>query len=159
MISLVVAMGKNRVIGKDGWMPWSLPEDLKFFRSLTLHQHIVMGRTTFETMKKPLPDRFTYVTTRQSDYNLDFENVEVCHDFDLLLKRYKEGSLTLYVCGGAKVYEHALPYVDEMWISLVDDHYEGDTYFPEWDKDAFEVISKEQKTGFTIYHYKRKVTV
>ncbi|MDF9823893.1 dihydrofolate reductase [Breznakia sp. PF5-3] len=156
MVSLVVAMGDNRVIGKDGWMPWNLPEDLKTFRSITLNHDIVMGKTTFINMKKPLPKRHTYVVTRNKEYAYDHEDVSIVHDFDKLLKAYQEKEATLYVCGGAKVYEYALPYVDEMWISLVDDHYEGDTFFPAFDEQDFIVVTKEKKEGFTLIHYRRK---
>lgn len=156
MVSLVVAIGDNHVIGKDGWMPWNLPEDLKTFRAITLNHDIVMGRTTFDAMKKPLPKRHTYIITRNEDYSFDHENVTVVHDFDKLLEEYKHKDEILYVCGGAKIYEYALPWVDEMWISLVDEHYEGDTFFPMFDKDDFIIETKEKKEGFTLIHYIRK---
>lgn len=156
MISLVVAHGDNLVIGKDGWMPWHLPEDLKTFKKITLNQKIVMGRTTFDGMKKPLPKRFTYVVTNNKEYSYEHENVCVIHDFDALLNEYKEKEEVLYICGGAKIYEYALPYVDEMWISLVDEHYEGDTFFPSYDKNDFMIKTMEKKDGFLLIHYLKK---
>lgn len=156
MISLVVAHGDNLVIGKDGWMPWNLPEDLKCFKKITIDSSIVMGRTTFDGMKKPLPRRHTYVITNDKDYNYDHPSVSIIHDFDSLLERYKSSEETIYICGGAKIYTYALPYVDEMWISLVDEHYDGDTFFPEYDKNQFIVRTMEKKNGFTLIHYIRK---
>lgn len=156
MISLVVAHGDNLVIGKDGWMPWHLPKDLENFKKITLNQDIVMGRTTFDALKKPLPNRHTYIVTNNLKYTYHHENVTICNDFDALLKQYKNSDKVLYICGGAKIYEYALPYVDEMWISLVDEHYDGDTFFPYYDKEAFIVETKEKKDGFTLIHYIRK---
>lgn len=156
MISLVVAHGDNLVIGKDGWMPWNLPEDLKTFRKITLNHRIVMGRTTFESVNKPLPKRHTYIVTNNKEYCYDHPDVTVTNDFDALLKEYKNKEEVLYICGGAKIYEYALPYVDEMWISLVDEHYEGDTFFPAYDKNDFIIVTMQKKDGFTLIHYRRK---
>lgn len=156
MISLVVAHGDNLVIGKDGWMPWHLPEDLKTFKKITLNHKIVMGRTTFEVMKKPLPKRHTYVVTTNQDYTYDHEDVTIVNDFNQLLDDYKTSEETLFICGGAKIYSYALPYVDEMWISLIDEHFEGDTFFPSYENENFIVETKEKKNGFTLIHYIRK---
>lgn len=156
MISLVVAHDPNIAIGKNGWMPWCLPEDLKHFRAVTLHHHIVMGRTTFDAMKKPLPKRHTYVVTRNENYHFDHEDVSIVHDLEDLLKTYKHSEETLIICGGAKIYTQALPFVDEMWISLVDQSYEADTWFPSYDPEDFIIESKERKEGFTIVHYIKK---
>lgn len=155
MISLIVAHDEKLCIGRDGWMPWDLKEDLKQFRARTLNQRIVMGRTTFEALKKPLPKRYTYVITHQP-LQYDFENVEVINDFNALMKAYQNKDEPLIICGGAKIYQTALPYVDEMWISLVEGCYDGDTYFPAYDINEFMVVSKEQFDGFLLIHYRRK---
>lgn len=156
MIKLIVAMDKNHVIAKNGWMPWNLPEDLKHFKDTTLHQHLVMGRVTFETMKKPLVDRFTYVVTHDQHYHYEDENVKVIYDFDTLLAEYKHKDQDLFICGGSKIYTYALPYVDEMYISLVDQEYEGDVYFPKFNPSDFKILDEVKKNGFTIIHYQRK---
>lgn len=157
MIIMVCAHDDNLVIGKDGWMPWNLPQDLKVFRKITLNHTICMGRTTFEVMKKPLPKRHTHVITNQKDYVYEHEDVSICNDFDALLETYKYGEEDLYVCGGAKIYTHALSYANEMWISLVDEHYEGDTFFPNYENKGFIIKTKEKMEGFTLIHYIRKV--
>lgn len=156
MLSLVVAHDENFAIGKECWMPWHLPEDLQHFRKTTLYSNIVMGRTTFDAMKKPLPKRHTYVVTRDETYTYEHEDVTIVHDLAALLQTFKQKEETLFVCGGAKVYTQALPYVDEMWVSLVEGQHPADTYFPMYDPNDFIVKTKESKQGFTILHYIRK---
>lgn len=156
MITIVVAHDTHRGIGKDGWMPWDLPEDLKNFRKLTLHHDIVMGRVTFAAMKKPLPERHTFVITKNESYTYQHNDVTILHDLTSLLREYKGSDRALMICGGAAVYAQALPYADDMWISLVDGEYEADTFFPPYDVQDFIIESKERKDGFTIIHYIRK---
>lgn len=155
MISLIVAMDANRLIGKEGWMPWNLKEDLQHFKQVTLNQHILMGRTTFEGLGKPLPHRFTYVLTR-NDLSYPYENVKVVHDFKKLCEQYQNSEEQLIICGGAQIYEMAMPFVSEMWISLVEGDYEGDTYFPAYDPNDFVCLELIKKDGFNIHHLKRK---
>lgn len=156
MLSLVVAHDEQYLIGKDNWMPWNLPEDLKHFKKTTLNHNIIMGRTTFEAMKKPLPKRHTFVITRDQNYTYEHEDVTVVHDFLSFLKECQTSEIVYFVCGGAQIYTQALPYVDEMWISLVDGQHTGDTYFPKYDPKDYVLMSKERKTGFTILHYRKK---
>lgn len=156
MISLIVAHDETRAIGQDGWMPWNLPEDLKHFKRVTLHHDILMGRTTFEAMKKPLPKRHTYVATNNKAYRFDHENVTIIHDLEAFLKEWQSKEETLYICGGAKIYEACIGYADEMWISLVEGKHQADTYFPTYDPKSYIVVSKEKKEGFTIIHYRKK---
>lgn len=155
MISLIVAHSNNYCIGKDGWMPWNIPEDLKHFKEKTLNHKILMGRTTFEAMKKPLPNRFSYVLTNNKDYNYEHENVKVIHDINQIKEEFMNSEDTLIICGGAKIYEQFIDVVDEMWISLIDGNYEGDTFFPSNYEGDFNIISEEKKEGFTIIHYKK----
>lgn len=156
MISLIVAHDEQLAIGKDGWMPWNLPKDLAHFKRVTLNHSILMGKVTFEAMKKPLPKRHTYVATGNSEYHFPHEHVTIIHDLHAFLKEWKNKEECLYVCGGAKIYEQALPYVDEMWISLVYGVHEADTYFPNYERDDFTVVSKEAMEDFMIIHYRRK---
>ena len=156
MISLIVAHDEKRAIGKDGWMPWNLPQDLAHFKRVTLNHAILMGKVTFEAMKKPLPKRHTYVATRNSDYVYAHEAVTIVHDLDSFLKQWKDKEECLYVCGGANIYEQALPYADEMWISLVYGEHEADTFFPAYNQEDFIVVSKEELQDFMIIHYRSK---
>ncbi len=156
MLALIVAHDEQRVIGKDGWMPWHLPQDLAHFKRITLGHDILFGRTTFEAMGKPLPKRHTFVATTQFDYTYEHEDVTIVHDLNAFLKERALREDALYVCGGAKIYEQALPYVDELWISLVEGVHEGDTYFPAYAPQDYILISKEGKEGFEILHYRKK---
>lgn len=156
MLSLIVAHDENRGIGKDGWMPWHLPEDLAHFKRITEHHAILMGRTTFAAMKKPLPNRFTYVATRQADFSYDHEQVAVVHDVNALLTAWKQRPETLYVCGGAQIYQQALPFVEEMWITEVKGVYPADTYFPAYDPADYQLLDHVDYATFTIKHYHRR---
>lgn len=156
MIALIVAHDEHYAIGKDGWMPWNLPEDLKHFKKITLDHDILMGRTTFEAMKKPLPERHTYVATTNPQYSFDHEDVSIVHDLPAFLQAWQEKEETLYICGGAHIYAQCLPYASELWISLVEGSHEADTFFPHYDVTDYQVITKEAKPGFTIIHYRRK---
>lgn len=156
MISLIVAHDEALAIGYQGWMPWNLPEDLKHFKAVTSNHAILMGRTTFEAMKRPLPNRHTYVATNQRTYQYDHEDVTIIHDLEALLKEWKSKEDTLFICGGAKIYKECLNYADELWISLVDGVHPADTYFPQYDPSTYTIISKEQKSGFLIIHYRKK---
>lgn len=156
MISLIVAHDEGLCIGKEGWMPWDLKEDLQHFKALTLNHNIVMGRKTFSGLKKALPRRYTYVLSKDETYRVSDENAEVVSDLAELMENYKNSEEVLYICGGAQVYQLALPMVDEMWISLVDGNYEGDTFFPEYQLAEWLVVSKERKEGFTIIHYRKR---
>lgn len=156
MISLVVAHDEAFAIGNENWMPWNLPQDLKHFKKTTVHGNILMGRTTFEAMKKPLPNRHTFVVTQNKDYEYAHEDVTIVHDLVSILETFKTKEETLFICGGAKVYAQALPYVDEMWISLVDGTHPADTFFPTYDPNDFILKTKESKDGFTILHYIKK---
>lgn len=156
MISLIVAHDRNYLIGKDGWMPWHLPQDLKHFKEKTIGKKIVMGRKTFEALKKPLEKRMTYVLTHDVSLRYSYENVKVVHDLKKLCEEYTSTEEELVICGGAQIYEAAMPYVDEMWISLVDGNYSGDTYFPAYDLADWQVLSSESNEGFVCIHYQKK---
>ncbi len=158
MISLIVAMDKNHLIGKNGWMPWDNKEDLKHFRNYTMNKSLLVGRKTFEGFKKPLPHRFSYVLTH-SDMNIDDENVKVIHDIQEVIDKFKNSCDELVVIGGAQIYAAALPFVDKMVLSIMDGDYEGDTFFPDFDENDFEVESVENKESFRIQILRRKETI
>ncbi|MBL0385248.1 dihydrofolate reductase [Tumebacillus sp. ITR2] len=137
MISLIVAMDENRVIGKDNAMPWHLPADLAHFKAVTMGHTVVMGRKTFESIGKPLPGRRNVVLTRQVDFSA--EGVEVIHS----LEELPEGDV--FVIGGAELFRELLPRADRMYLTLIRHAFEGDTFFPEFDGLNWQVV--EQKPG------------
>ena len=162
-ISLIVAKAKNNVIGKDNGLAWKLSADLRHFKSSTSGHHLVMGRKTFESMGKPLPNRTSIVVTRNSDYKVP-EGHYVVTDVKEAIELGKQKQLDkLFITGGGEIYKIALPYVDEMIITEVDSRPEGDTFFPEVDWADWEEISREHFTAdekneydFEIVIYTRK---
>ncbi|MGL5541282.1 MAG: dihydrofolate reductase [Erysipelotrichaceae bacterium] len=156
MISLIVAHDEALTIGKDNWMPWDLKQDLANFKAITLHKKIAMGKTTFLGLPKPLKDRYTYVVSTTMKEGIDPLYGEIVADFEALLTSYQHTKEELIVCGGASLYKQCLPYVDVMYISVVEGVHPGDTYFPVYDVTLFEVVETKQFEGFTFYKYQRK---
>lgn len=155
MITIIVAIGNNYVIGKEGWMPWNLPEDLKQFKQKTLHHTVVMGRKTFESIGKPLPKRKNLVVTRDPRWQV--QGVEVISDFEDFLRQHHHSGEEIFIAGGAQIYRAALPYADKLIISHIDTDIEGDTFFPKWDRSKFDVIESVEYEGFTVKTYMKKV--
>ncbi|RNB53096.1 dihydrofolate reductase [Brevibacillus gelatini] len=156
MISLIVAYAKNQVIGKEGNMPWSLPADLKHVKEVTTGKTIVMGRKTFESIGKPLPNRRNVVLTRSRDFHP--EGVDVVHSKEEVLAL---GDVIIF--GGAEIYRQFLDVVDRLYITEIDLETEGDTFFPVWDRDAFVLVDKREGVvdeknvhPHTFYVYERK---
>ena len=156
MFSLIVAHDKNMAIGIDGHLPWSLKDDLQQFRSRTLHHRIVMGKTTFDGFKKPLPKRHTVVACFPSEEGEENENVSYCTDLFAFLKENEHTEEEIFICGGASIYRLALPYCQKLYISLVDGEHEADTYFPYYDPEEYDVLSVTPYEGFRVVEYQKK---
>lgn len=162
MLSMIVAMGENRVIGKDNTMPWHLPNDLQYFKKVTLGKTIIMGRKTFESLGRVLPDRKHIVLTRSS--TTFPEEVEVVHDIaDILayVKRHQDEEI--FIIGGGQLYSHMLPYADKLYVTLIKEEFAGDVYFPEIDETEWRLTKKEkgikdEKNPYDYYFlvYERK---
>ncbi|WP_010274120.1 dihydrofolate reductase [Paenibacillus senegalensis] len=134
--TLIAAMDKNQLIGKDNDMPWSLPKDLAYFMRTTLGYPVVSGRKNFEAMKGPLRGRRNIVLTRNQDYKC--EGAEVVHSKDeaiTLLNSEEE----VFIIGGAEIYKMFMPDADRLLLTLIDHEFEGDTYFPEIDHSVWEM--------------------
>ncbi len=163
MISLIVAMSENRVIGKDGTLPWHLPGDLAHFKKTTMGRPVIMGRKTFESMKGPLPGRVNIVVTRNHTYRP--EGAIAVHDLRDAIKRAEELASDggeLFILGGAEIYRQVLPLADRMYITHVHTTVEGDTYFPEFDASHWRITEEsshkaDQRNAhdFTIGTYER----
>jgi len=147
----IAAMSLNRVIGKDNRIPWHLPEDLRFFKKMTTGQIVVMGRKTFESIGKPLPDRATIVLTRAQKSIPGVETISDLNQIDPT-KETRE----VFICGGAQVYEQALPHCSDLYLTLVKREVAGDTFFPPFE-DQFEFGALIlEKPEFKILHYVRR---
>jgi dihydrofolate reductase len=140
MLSLIVAMAENRVIGKDNDLPWRLPNDLKWFKKHTLGNPIIMGRKTWESIGRPLPGRKNIVVTRNTDYVA--EGCEIVHSLEDAIALVGCADEAL-VIGGAGLYEAALPKSDRIYLTQVDAHVDGDTVFPQFDTSEWTIRSEE----------------
>ncbi|MDP2813555.1 MAG: dihydrofolate reductase [Erysipelotrichaceae bacterium] len=154
MITIIVAIGHNYVIGKDGWMPWNIPEDLRHFKEKTLNHTVVMGRKTFDAIGRPLPRRKNIVVTRDPRWH--FDGVEVIDDFELFLQKNQKSENEIFIAGGAQIYETALPYAEKMIISHIDTEIDGDTFFPKWDRTKFDLTDTVEYTDFSVKTYQKK---
>ncbi|MGJ9422716.1 dihydrofolate reductase [Aeromicrobium sp. CF3.5] len=154
-VTLVVAMGANRVIGAAGGLPWRLPEDLAHFKALTLGHPMIMGRATYESIGRPLPGRTTIVVTRQGDWTAD--GVETAASLDAALARAVELDDEVFVVGGGQVYAEALErgLVDLMAVTRVAASPDGDTWFPRLDWEAWTEVGRVPHEGFDIVTYRR----
>ena len=141
MLSLIVAMTENRVIGKDNDLPWKLPNDLKWFKKHTLGNPIIMGRKTWESIGRPLPGRRNIIVSRNTEYQAD--GAEVVHSLDEALQLIGCAEEAL-VIGGAGLYEVAFPAAQRLYLTQVHAHISGDTVFPEFDRSAWTVRSEER---------------
>lgn len=139
MIRLIVAMDKRGTIGKGGEMPWHLPNDLKFFKQTTEGSAILMGRKTFLSIGRALPKRENMVVTTDRDFSA--EGVKVYHDLDEALRAVNEKDG--FVIGGAEVYKYALPHADELYVTVIDEYFTGDTFFPDLAASEWKLVSEE----------------
>ncbi|AVK48868.1 diacylglycerol kinase [Clostridium sp. MF28] len=130
MISIIVAIAKDNVIGKDNKLLWHISEDLKRFKKITTGKKMIMGRKTFESLPGILPNREHIVLTRDNNFNVDSDKVTIEHDFNSVLQRYLKCEDEVFVIGGAEIYKQFLPYAKKLYLTKVDEEFEGDTYFP-----------------------------
>ncbi|PEZ08067.1 dihydrofolate reductase [Bacillus sp. AFS018417] len=142
MISLLVAMDKNRLIGKDNQLPWHLPADLAYFKKVTMGHPIIMGRKTFESIGRPLLGRTNIILTRNKNYEM--EGCEVIHSIDDVQKMDEQMNEEIFVIGGAEIFKEVLPFADRLYITKIEEVFEGDTFFPEINYDQWKEISVEQ---------------
>jgi dihydrofolate reductase len=169
-ISLISAVAENGVIGRNNRqgqpdLPWHLPDDFAFFKRKTSHHPIIMGRKTLEALGKPLPNRLNIVITRNTDFRTD--GVTVVHTLDDAIAKAKAGDQNqreIFVIGGAEIYTMALPIATTLYLTEIHRAYEGDAYFPEFDKGQWEEVSRvshpadeRHEVSFDFVEYERVV--
>ena len=161
MLTIVAAAAENNALGKDNDMIWHLPDDFKHFKKLTTGHHIIMGRKTFESFPKPLPNRTHIVITRQEDYQN--ENCIVVHSLEEALKAVTNDEQP-FIIGGGEIYKLSLPFVDKIELTRVHHEFKADAFFPELDLDKWELVNekfhdKDEKHqhAFTFLTYQRKI--
>ncbi|MDP9740555.1 UNVERIFIED_ORG: dihydrofolate reductase [Bacillus sp. B2I3] len=152
MISLIVAMDQNRVIGKNNKLPWHLPADLQYFKKVTMGHPIVMGRKTFESIGRVLPGRENVIVTRNQEFKA--EGCVVLHDIAQIKMFADNHEEEVFVIGGAEIFKEILPFTDRLYITEIHETFEGDTFFPEIDENEWDEISSlpgniDEKNRFT----------
>lgn len=143
MLSIVVAKAKNNIIGKDNKLVWNLPEDLKHFKELTTGHTIIMGRKTFESLGRVLPNRKHVVFSQNPDFKVNDENVEVIHSL-LQIQELIEGEEEAFVIGGAMIYNFLMPYVKKMYVTQINQDFEGDSFFPKVKEEEWQEVERTQ---------------
>jgi dihydrofolate reductase len=156
-------MAENRVIGRGDRLPWHLPADLRRFKALTTGHTLIMGRKTFDTIGKPLPDRHTIVVTRDPSWRNP--GVEVTHDLRSAIERSAREA-EVFVAGGAEVYRQALPYAGRIYLTLVHASIEGDAHFPDFPSSEWTLVEDEPHAAdernrypFSFRRYERLIPV
>lgn len=143
MLSIIVAIANKNVIGKDNTLIWHIPEDLKRFKQITSGKTIIMGRRTFESLGRVLPKRKHIVLCNDMQMNIDNENVEIVNDIKCLDK-YINSDEENFIIGGATIYRLLMPYANKMYITKINQDFEGDAFFPEIKDEEWEIISTEK---------------
>lgn len=151
MISIIACLGRNNAIGRDNKLLWHLPDDLRNFKKITSGNIIVMGRKTYQSIGRPLPNRTNIIITRDKKYKA--EGCIVKHSFDEVLNEAKQyGDKEIFIIGGGQIYEQALPHTDKLYLTIVDDEPEADTFFPDY--SDFKNIIKKEKHSQNNINYK-----
>lgn len=161
MITMIAAAGENNELGKDNGLIWHLPDDFKRFKQLTSGHHIIMGRRTFDSLDKALPNRTNVVITRNKNYKK--EGAVVVHTMEEALK-ISEEDLQPFIIGGGEIYKMGLPYADKIELTRVHGKFDdADTYFPEFSKKEWKLVSEvehgrdeKHKYSFTYETWVRK---
>ena len=155
---LIAAMAKNRVIGRNNCIPWRIPEEMRFFKESTMGHAVIMGRKTYESIAKPLPGRFNVVLSSSKD--LHIKGCQIAHSLE-------EGIACcgnqekIFIIGGRTLYKESLNLADSILLTVLDNEYEGDTFFPQIPEESYQLISEKRmgdKDPFTVYTYQRKGT-
>jgi dihydrofolate reductase len=144
IVSLIGAASENNVIGKDNWMPWDLPAELSYFRNITRGKTVIMGRKTYDTVGRPMPNRHNIIVSRNAD--LKIPDVDVVGSVEEALELAKKDQLDeIFVIGGEQIYRAAMPYADRIYLSRVHTAIEGgEAFFPEFDEDAWNLVKSER---------------
>lgn len=162
MINIIAAVSKNGVIGYKGRIPWDVPQDMEYFRRITDGSSIIMGRKTYESIMRPLPNRLNIIVSRTIVFKGDMlMTAQTLSDAIKLAERcsIEQGiSKDIFLCGGNAIYREGLKYADRIYLTEIDREYEGDVYFPPFDKKVFQLVSSKKcgsaELSFNVYEKK-----
>lgn len=156
MISIIAAIGRNSELGLKNSLVFNIKEDMEFFKATTMGHPVLMGRKTFESIGRPLPGRKNYVATRHAEDLPD--SVEIIADLNDFLVKNQDSETEIFVIGGGSIYEAALPYAKNLYLTEVNADAKADTFFPEFDESKYtkEIIKKgaENDLSFQFVHYR-----
>lgn len=155
LISLIAAFSINGVIGMDEKIPWYIPGEQKRFRELTIGKTIVMGRKTYESIGKPLPQRNTVVISK--NYRFEEPNCVTVPSIEAALSILRNEH-EIFIAGGGQIYQETISYADKLYLTVIEQHFEGNIYFPNFEKKLYNITFTERHTGevpFTYYTYER----
>lgn len=156
MLSIIVATDKNKGIGYKNSLPWHYPEDLAYFKQVTQGHSIIMGKNTFLSIGRALPQRKNYVITSDETLAENYANIELIHNPITFFEQAQKAEEELFIIGGSKIYELSLPYIQRLYITEIKEEHKVDCYFPAYDLTAFHQVS-EQESGILTYKvYERK---
>ena len=141
MLSIIVAVAENNVIGKDNKLIWHLPADLKRFKEITTGHTIIMGRKTFESLGRVLPNRKHVILCNNMEMNVEDENVEVLEDISMLDK-YIQDTEEHFIIGGATIYKLLMPKANKIYLTLIHEKFDGDVYFPEISDEEWKIVDR-----------------
>ncbi len=154
--SLIAAVAKNNCIGKNNKIPWNVPEDFQYFKKMTLSKTCVMGQATYESilnyLGKPLSGRQTVVVTLDKNYSA-VEGVRIFHSLDDIFEKLKNEDI--FICGGASIYRQTVDRVDTLYITEIHQSPDGDTFFPEINKNIWKETARENHNGYSFVTYKK----
>jgi dihydrofolate reductase len=150
-LAIIVAMSRNRVIGINNKLPWYLPEDLKRFRKITSGHPVIMGRRTFESIGRLLPGRENIIITRNQDYKV--LGATIRYSLEEALAPFKSSDEEVFILGGGEIFKLAMPLVNRIYLTLIDQDFKGDAYFPETDFSKYKIIAQEKHTEPMPYQF------
>jgi dihydrofolate reductase len=146
IVSAIYAMTKNRVIGRHNEIPWYLPADLKYFKKVTTGHHVIMGRNTFASIGRPLPNRTNVIITRDPFFVAN--DCLVAHSVHEALEiAFDNGESEAFIIGGGQIYGESLPFWDKLYLTEVEAEIPGDTYAPELNKKEWQLIKQEKSAA------------
>ena len=144
LVSIIAAMDRNRLIGRENQLPWHLPADLAHFKQVTMGKPIIMGRKTYESIGRALPGRTNIVLTRSSDFNA--EGVLTANTLEQALNHVSAEDEVMII-GGSTIYELTLPRADRLYLTYVEDSFEGDAWFPDFDLEQWHIVASEEHSA------------
>jgi len=151
LISLIVAMASNRVIGNRGGIPWKIPGEQKMFKEITMGHSMIMGRKTFEAIGRALPGRTNIVVTRQTDFQAP--GCTVVHDIKSALESCPPDEGEAFIIGGGQIYNETIAIADRIYLTVLPREVTGDTYFAEFDESDYEIIKSDFIDAVEPYHF------